>query len=363
MSENISIKHAKDLKLPTGILALDLSADAKTAYVSCFDGGVYAVALENGERHELGKHDSFASGVALLANSPLVVSAGFDGALHWHDTTERKTIRKIAAHNFWSWQLASNCGAGFQPASEPLIASVTGQYICGGYKYEPLPEREPSVRVYDAKTGELRHSFSHVPPVQSVAFSSDGKFLAAGNLMGEVRVWELSTGKQIANWTTPSFTGWGIIKGHYYTGGIFALHFAEKDEHLVLAGMGSTTDPAAGNGKQLWQRYSWRDGKKLGETTDGDSGKGLMETLAFHPGGKTFVMGGRLENGKWTLSLFDAKTGSAIQSIDTKSRVTKALFTRDGSKLILGETLGQAKPDKDKIPDWGRISIYTVESA
>ena len=110
-----------------------------------------------------------------------------------------------------------------------------------------------------ARTGELAHNFSHVPPVQSVAFSRDVKFLAAGNLMGEVRVWELASGKQVANFTTPSFTGWGIIKGHYYTGGIFALHFAANDEELYVAGMGSTTDPAAGNGRQLWQRC-WRIG-------------------------------------------------------------------------------------------------------
>lgn len=355
MSDKISFKLAKELKLPTGVLALDIAADAKTAYAACFDGGIYAVALESGERKELGRHCSYASGAALIANSPLLVSSGYDGVLHWHDTVERKTIRKVSAHNFWCWQMAAS-------ADGALVASVTGQYICGGYKYEPLPEREPSVRVYDARTGELRHSFSHVPPVQSAAFSSDRKFLAAGNLMGEVRVWDLAAGKQTAQWTTPNFTGWGIIKGHYYTGGIFALHFAAKDEQLVLAGMGSTTDPAAGNGKQLWQRYTWRDGKKLSETSDGDSGKGLMETLAIHPNGNSFVMAGRLENGKWTTALFDTKSGALMHSIDTKSRVTKALFSADGSKLFLGETLGQPKPANEKVPDFGRISIHSVEN-
>ncbi len=127
--------------------------------------------------------------------------------------------------------------------------------------------------------------------------------------------------------------------------------------------MGSTTDPAAGNGKQLWQRYAWRDGKKLGETSDADAGKGLMETLAFHPKNKLFAMGGRLENGKWTFSTFDAKSGAGVQTLDTKSRVTKALFSRDGTKLFLAETLGQAKPDdKGKIPEFGRIAIYKIES-
>ncbi|HWN94707.1 MAG TPA: hypothetical protein VNT99_06730 [Methylomirabilota bacterium] len=349
----LSVKSAKELKLPTAVLALDISPDTKTAFASCLDGGVYAVDLGSGEQHKLGEHDSYASGAALIAGSPLLVSAGYDGVLQWHHIEERRTVRKVSAHNFWSWQLAA------APDGE-FVASVTGQYICGGYKYEPLPEREPSVRVHDAKTGRLVHSFSHVPPVQCAAFSSNGKFLAAGNLMGEVRVWELASGKQVASFTTPSFTGWGIIKGHYYTGGIFALHFAANDEELYAAGMSSTTDPAAGNGRQLWQRFSWRDGKKLGETKDSDSGRGLMETLAFHPSGKYFVMAGRLENGKWTMAFFDGATGAMMHSLDTKSRVTKALFSADGKKIFLAEALGQAKPKDGKVPDFGRISIYDI---
>ena len=107
--------------------------------------------------------------------------------------------------------------------------------------------------------------------------------------------------------------------------------------------MGATTDPAAGNGRQLWQRFTWRDGKKLAETSDGESGRGLMETLAFHPSGKYFVMAGRLENGKWSMAIFDTKSGALVHAFDTKSRVTKAVFSRDGAKLFLGEALGQGK--------------------
>ena len=100
----LTVKSVKDNMLPTGVLALDVTPDAKNAFASCIDGGVYAVDLGNGENHKLGGHDSYASGVALIANSPLLVSAGYDGVLQWHDTVERKTIRKVSAHKFWSWQ-------------------------------------------------------------------------------------------------------------------------------------------------------------------------------------------------------------------------------------------------------------------
>jgi hypothetical protein len=71
-------------------------------------------------------------------------------------------------------------------------------------------------------------------------------------------------------------------------------------------------------------------------------------------------MGGRLENGKWSLALFDATSGSMLHSLDTKSRVTKVRFSGDGTKLFLGEVLGQAKPKDGKIPDFGRITVYDI---
>jgi hypothetical protein len=349
----ITLQPLKEFKLPTGVLSLDLNSDASTIFAACIDGGIFAVAADSGDREKLGEHDSYASSVARLPGNDVLVTGGYDGTLRWHDAAQKKTLRTVSAHQFWSWQAAASQDGKF-------IASVTGQYLCGGYKYEPLPEREPSVRVFDAQSGQLVQSLSHVPPVQAVTFSADGKLVAAGNLMGEVRVWELASGRQVASFATPSFTGWGIIKGHYYTGGIFAMQFTAKDEELYVAGMGSTTDPAAGNGKQLWQRFNWRDGRKLGEANDNDLGRGLMETLAFHPGGKYFVMAGRLENGKWTMAFFDAASGALLHALDTKSRVTKAMFNAEGSKLFLAEALGQGKPKDGKIPDYGRLSIFSI---
>jgi WD40 repeat protein len=218
------------------------------------------------------------------------------------------------------------------------------------------------VKVFDAHTGELLRHFAHVPPVQSVAFSPDGEYLAAGNLMGEVRVWEVSSGRQAASWTTPSFTGWGIIKGHYYTGGIYAMLFAPGGGELLVAGMGSTRDPAAGNGRQLWQRFAWREtpAKKVGETKEDESGRGLMETLAFHPEHRWFVMAGRLFNGKWNTAFFDAASGALLHALDAKMRVTRAAFGPRGDQLFLAGTTDQGKKTGGKAPESGRIIHFRV---
>ncbi|HVY69868.1 MAG TPA: hypothetical protein VHH73_08055 [Verrucomicrobiae bacterium] len=352
----LKVTWVKEISLPAAVLALALAPDARTAHAACLDGAIQSVDLEAGKATELSRHESYASGVALLAGGQTLVSAGYDGMLHWHDLTGRKVIRKVKAHDFWSWDMdASSDGS--------MIASCTGQYQCGGYKYEPAPEREPSIKVFDARTGELRHSFSHVPPVQAVKFTPDGRHVAASNLMGETRVWELATGKQVAQFATPSFTGWGIIKGHYYTGGIQALMFTADGNDLYVCGMGSTTDPAAGNGRQLWQRFNWREGKKLSETRESDNGHGDMVSLGWHPGRNYFAMGGRLFQGKWNLAFFNAGDGTLLHSLDVKHRVTEIRFTPDGNRLVLGKAKFQEKPKDGKWPNFGLVQIYSVAAA
>lgn len=339
--------------LPTAVLAIDLHSDGKTLYAACMDG-VYRVNTETGEHQQLYTHESYASGVALFESTNTLVSAGYDGALVWWDLAAGKKIRAVKAHGFWSWQLAKS-------PDGKRVASVTGQYLCGGPKYEPAPEREPSVKVFDVATGAQVHAFSHVPSVQSVAFSADSRYAAAGNLMGEIRVWDLQEGKQVAGWTTDAFTSWGIIKSHCYLGGIFALAFSPDGSQILAAGMGPMVDPMAGNGRQLWQRFAWRENppRKVDETKQGDSGEGLMETLAFHPAGSLFVMSGRLRGGSWNTGLFGTD-GTLLHSFKTDTRVTRALFTPDGKRLFLGGTRRQPDFKDGKIPPFGHVDVFDL---
>ncbi len=352
-SKPAPLAKAKDISLPAAVLAIDLSRDGTTGYAACQDGGVFAVDLEAGTSRLIGRHESYASGVALLPDQRTVISGGYDGTLLWHDAVDRKTVRSRKAHEFWSWNLKVSSDGS-------LVASVTGRYEAGSYKYDPAPEREPSVKVFNAQTGELVREFNHVPPVQAVAITPDGRHVAAGNLMGEIRIWEIATGRQVSHWTTPDLTSWGIIKSHHYLGGVFAMTFDPSGDELYICGMGPMRDPMAGNGVQRWQRFTWRDGKKLDETHEGESGQGLMEALAFHPSRKLFAMAGRLFQGQWNLAIFDSTTGKNVHAIDAKHRITDAMFTPDGARLLLGKAKQQDKKKDGKWPDYGLIEVYSV---
>lgn len=112
----------KEIKLPTAVLAADIASNGAPLFAACLDGGIYEVDPESGESRQITAHDSYASGVCHLNDAQLLVSAGYDGVLQWHDLTERKLIRKVAAHRFWSWKLAAS-------PDQALVASATGQVL------------------------------------------------------------------------------------------------------------------------------------------------------------------------------------------------------------------------------------------
>src|SRR5579872_139353 len=191
-----------EVTLPTGVLGLAVAQDGNSAFATCADGKVYFVYLDTGDSDPFAEnHSSYASGCVLLPDGKTVISGGYDGALLWHDVESRRLVRRIEAHQFWNWQLA------LSPDGRHLATS-TGQYIPGGWKYEPAPETEPSVKIFDTATGERVAAFTHIPPVPSCAFSPDGQYVAAGNIMGEVRVWDLQSKSEtpVAQWTSPDFT-------------------------------------------------------------------------------------------------------------------------------------------------------------
>lgn len=351
---------AHDHTLPTGALGLDITPDGTRACVACADGAIHLLDTTTGQGDVFEeKHTSFASGCALLPDGRTAVSGGYDGRLLWHDVATRRCLRRVQAHQFWSWQLA------LSPDGRRL-ATTTGQYLPGGWKYEPAPETEPSVKLFDTASGQLIAAFPHVPPVLSCAFSHDGRHLAAANMLGEIRVWNLDQAADqpapAAQWTAPDFTSWGTIKTHHYCGGIYGLAFAPDDASLLGCGMGPMTDPMAGNGKMTWQRWDWRKRERLAQIKDGQHGSGLMETVAWHPDGRRFVMAGRQAQGTWNAAIFSAEDGGLVTSLDTKQRITRARFAADGKSLILAGANGQPQRKDGAWPSWGRLQIYRIEA-
>ena len=85
-----------------------------------------------------------------------------------------------------------------------------------------------------------------------------------------------------------------------------------------------------------------------------------MEALAFHPSKKLFAMAGRLFQGQWNLAFFETATGKNVHSFDAKHRITDALFTSDGSHLVLAKAKGQEKKKDGQWPNYGAIEMHSL---
>lgn len=347
-----TINRVHDFKLPTAILGACLLDDDNQLAVACMDG-VYRVDVLAKSHQKVGAHGSYVSSAVYHKGTKSFITAGYDGCLKWFSAESSAVVREEKVHSFWSWDMALS-------PDQRWIASVTGQYIAGDYKYTPAAEREPSVKILRAEDGVTMHSLPHVPSVQSVAFSADSQWVAAGNLMGEVRVWKVETGEQVGGFQSKDFTSWGIIKSHCYLGGIFAIRFSPDGNEVIACGMGDMRDPMAGNGRQLWQRWNWREGKLIQQTKENQSGEGLMEALAISPKGDSFLMGGRLRGGEWNAAMFDFQSGERLGTIKSGYRITEMFFNSIGELLVFG---GQGQPGKEsdgKFPDFGRVEVYQI---
>src|SRR5262249_8328011 len=103
--------------------------DGSRLYAACMDGQIFEV---NPETKEIAAfetaHGTFASGCVLLPDGGTLISGGYDGCLLWHEVATRRLVRRVTAHDFWSWQLALT-------SDGTRVASATGQFLAGSEKY------------------------------------------------------------------------------------------------------------------------------------------------------------------------------------------------------------------------------------
>lgn len=364
---SIELERKQRISFPMGILDLAIEESTGTLFAACMDG-IYRCAFPKGEDApkpqpiKIGSHTSYVSGVAIRKECNTLITASYDGTIHYRALQAEPTKEEWPSrlekkvHGFWVWDMALSL-------DEKWIATVSGQYLAGSEDYEPLASDEPTVKILDAATGEIVHEMNMLPSVHCVAIDASSRYVAAGNLMGNLAVWELATGKELARWRTPSFSSWGVIKSHCYIGGIYAVAFSPDGEALYAAGMGEMVDPMAGNGKQRWQKFAWKKNpvEKVAQSKDDQTGEGLMETLAWHPQGHLFVMAGRLRGGNWNLGIFDAQTGELIGQAKTGMRITQARFSQDGETLYLAGMQGQPQPKEGKFPAFGYLETYRIK--
>jgi RNA polymerase sigma factor (sigma-70 family) len=223
---------------------------------------------------------AFAPDGRTLATIGTKPKEGTDTVAVW-DTTKGKLIRRLTGV-----ELTASC----------LAYSPNGKYLAVGTL------QRQAVQLFEVATGKEVRRFPSSPSVMHVAFSPDGRRLAAARTAGTVSIWDVETGKPTAASADPHRT-------------VTELRFLDRDR-LMANTVGVVL-------------YNWRTGKVLERSTEAQ-----LDTAFDH----TFVSPDRrliaVPEWRGAIRLHGAVTGAEVKRLEGHTVLAEpVVFSADGARL------------------------------
>lgn len=226
-----------------------------------------------------------------------------------------------------------------------IAYSPDGKYIAAGYD-------NTLVRLWNAKTGSLIKTFEgHTKVVWSVAFSPDGKYLISGSADKTIKQWNVETGELIRTFigheNTVSFvtydTGGGYIASGSADGTIKFWDPEKGNEVQTLKGHKETIAAISysANGKYM-SSASWDNNVKIYYAVSGKE----IRTLDYHNDkvfGLDFSLDGKyLASGSadCTVKVWNVEKEKEAFSLKVKDAVWDVAFSVDSKYLSAGTADG-----------------------
>jgi RNA polymerase sigma factor (sigma-70 family) len=195
-------------------------------------------------------------------------------------------------------------------------ASKDGTRIAASAYVQGGKVGDTEIKVWEAKTGKLVQTVQTDGAIQAVALSPDGKRVTCPR-RGQLFVWDVDTGKPLKTLETP--------EGHVY----YSIAFSE-DGKLVAAGGAQFEGNKKGPKAVIWDTET---GKVKHELEDGTM-TGIVGALAFSPDHKTLATG---SGGDATIRIWDVETGKVKHLLNAHVPVGLA-FSWDGRTLVSAGT-------------------------
>lgn len=196
---------------------------------------------------------------------------------------------------------------GHADAVRALAFSRDGRWLAaaGG-----RPGERGEIRVWDVETRTLARTIEgHTDCVYAVAFSADGKSVASASYDKLVKIWDTATGQEQKT-----------LKDHVEA--VFAMQFSPDGRRLATA--------AADRTVKVWDPVSGRRFYTLSDAED------ALYTLAWHPSGKQIAAGGADK----TLRVWDVWDGEtpggkqAASITGHEDAIVQVAYSPDGETLV-----------------------------
>jgi WD40 repeat protein/serine/threonine protein kinase len=171
---------------------------------------------------------------------------------------------------------------------------------------------DKTARLWDLASGKQIAELQHHGRVAAVAFSPDGRTALTGGEDSKARLWDLASGKQVAE-LPHERTVWSV----------------------AFSPDGRTTLTGGNDGMaQLWDLAS---GKRIAVLRHG----GAVTSVAFSPDGRTALTGGDFMEGR--ARLWDLASGAQVAELLHGGAVSSVAFSPDGRTALTGGNDGTAR--------------------
>ena len=157
------------------INAVSYSQDGSRILTASSDRSVVTWNALTGTRETILEHGAAATHAAYSPDMKLMAVAGLDGTAVVYDINSRMPVQEI--HEHWS---GLSCIA-FTPDSKRIVVASGDRSAC----------------MYDILTGRQILRLPHEDEVRAIAIMADGTQLVTGCLNGELKVWDLHSGRML----------------------------------------------------------------------------------------------------------------------------------------------------------------------
>ncbi len=331
LANNPAPKQVKELPRKEIVFGLARVPGSRRLIFGGSDFQVYDVdlAAEKPEAKAFGAHESYVTGIAVAGKK--AVSGAYDGKLIWWNLENGSKVRSVDAHSKWIRRVVATPDGS-------TIASVADDMVC---------------RLWDAESGALKHELKghaeitphHYPSMlHACGISADGKFVATGDKVGHIVVWEIASGQSVATVEAPGLYTWDPVQRRHSIGGTRALGFSPDGNLLAAGGISKIGNIDHLEGPPRVEVFDWRKGSKVHEFIN-EGTKGMVERLIFLPDGEKIVSIGGANDG--FVGLLDLKTKTVLAHEKAPTHLFDA-------------TLGDS-PETLFVAGYNRLAVYEIK--